>query len=93
MFKDQEHLIFLMKKVSFIEALGIAGDVNITANINEVVIYREINDSLTKATIDLNKEDIFYSEYFMLKQNDIIYVPPNKAKQQPQDTALYIFPY
>lgn len=68
------------EKVSFIEALGIAGDVNITANINEVVIYREINDSLTKATIDLNKEDIFYSEYFMLKQNDIIYVPPNKAK-------------
>ena len=81
------------EKVSFIEALGIAGDVNITANINEVVIYREINDSLTKATIDLNKEDIFYSEYFMLKQNDIIYVPPNKAKTQPQDTALYIFPY
>ena len=68
------------EKVSFIEALGIAGDVNITANINEVVIYREINDSLTKASIDLNKEDIFYSKYFMLKQNDIIYVPPNKAK-------------
>lgn len=68
------------EKVSFIEALGIAGDVNITANINNVRIYREINDSLTKATIDLNTEDIFYSEYFMLKQNDIIYIPPNKAK-------------
>ena len=68
------------EKVSFVEALGIAGDVNITANINEVVIYREVNDSLVKASINLNTEDIFYSEYFMLKQNDIIYVPPNKAK-------------
>ena len=74
------------EKVSFIEALGIAGDVNITANINDVRIYREINDSLVKAKINLNTEEIFYSEYFMLKQNDIIYIPPNKAKSA---TARY----
>jgi polysaccharide biosynthesis/export protein len=74
------------EKISFIEALGIAGDVNITANINEVIIYREINDTLTKAALNLNTEEVFYSDYFMLKQNDIIYIPPNKAKSA---TARY----
>ncbi|MEJ6686564.1 MAG: polysaccharide biosynthesis/export family protein [Crocinitomicaceae bacterium] len=74
------------EKVSFIEAIGIAGDLNITANIEQVKVYRELNDSLTESIIDLSKNDVFFSPYFMLKQNDIIYIPPNKAKSA---TARY----
>ena len=74
------------EKISFIEAIGIAGDVNITANMEDVRIFREIHDSLTKTKINLTTEEIFYSDYFMLKQNDVIYIPPNKAKSA---TARY----
>ena len=70
------------EKVSFIEALGIAGDMNITADLSKTRIYRESKDTLKTGYINLNTEDIFYSEYFMLQQNDVIYIPPNKTKSR-----------
>jgi polysaccharide biosynthesis/export protein len=70
------------EKVSFVEALGIAGDINITANMSDVRIYREHNDSLETSHINLNSDEIFYSDFYMLQQNDVIYVPPNKAKSR-----------
>ena len=70
------------EKVSFIEAIGIAGDLNITANMSNVRIYREINDSLHVSQINLNSDEIFYSDFYMLQQNDVIYIPPNKAKSR-----------
>ena len=66
--------------------MGIAGDLNITANIEEIKIFREEQDSISEVNINLSNNDIFYSPYFMLKQNDMIYVPPNKAKSR---TAKY----
>lgn len=74
------------EKITFTEALGIAGDLNITANIEEIQIFREEHDSISEVNINLSNNDIFYSPYFMLKQNDMIYVPPNKAKSR---TAKY----
>jgi polysaccharide export outer membrane protein len=74
------------EKITFIEALGIAGDLNITANIKEISIFREERDSILESNIDLSSKSVFYSPYFMLKQNDMIYVPPNKAKSR---TAKY----
>ena len=79
------------EKVSFIEALGIAGDMNITANLSDARIYRETSDSLITRHIDLSTDEIFSSEYFMLKQNDIIYIPPNKTKSRTSKySPIYI---
>lgn len=74
------------EKITFTEAIGIAGDLNITADIQKIKIFREKSDSIKEVIIDMSTSDIFYSPYFMLKQNDIIYVPPNKAKSR---TAKY----
>ena len=46
MLKIRVHLVFQMKN-NFTEALGIAGDLNITANIEEIKIFREENDSIS----------------------------------------------
>jgi polysaccharide export outer membrane protein len=79
------------EKVSFIEAIGIAGDVNITANLSDVHVYREVNDTLQTAHINLNTDELFYSDYFMLKQNDIIFIPPNKTKSRTSKySPIYI---
>ena len=79
------------EKVSFIEALGIAGDMNITANLSDAKIYRETSDGLKTGHINLNTDEIFSSEYFMLKQNDIIYIPPNKTKSRTSKySPIYI---
>tara|TARA_B100001287_G_C22645528_1_gene512469 strand:+ start:744 stop:1526 length:783 start_codon:yes stop_codon:yes gene_type:complete len=74
------------EKITFTEALGIAGDLNITADIKEIKVLREKKDFVEEAVIDLSTNELFYSPYFLLKQNDIIYVPPNKAKSR---TAKY----
>ena len=79
------------EKVSFIEALGIAGDMNITANLSDARIYRETSDGLKTGHINLNTDEIFSSEYFMLKQNDVIYIPPNKTKSRTSKySPIYI---
>ena len=79
------------EKVSFIEAIGIAGDLNITANMTDVRLYREINDSLQTSHINLNSDEIFYSDFYMLQQNDVIYIPPNKAKSRSSKySPIYI---
>jgi len=79
------------EKITFVEALGIAGDLNITANIESIKLFREKGTTLNEISIDLSKNDLFYSPYFMLKQNDLIYIPPNKAKSRTaQYSPIYI---
>lgn len=68
------------EKVSIIEALGIANDINITADIKNTLIIRETDSSRIQIKVDLTKKDVFKSDVYFLKQNDIVYIPPNKAK-------------
>jgi polysaccharide export outer membrane protein len=68
------------EKVSIIEAIGIANDINITADLKNAVIIRETDSSRIQIKVDLTKKDVFKSDVYFLKQNDIVYIPPNKAK-------------
>lgn len=68
------------EKISILEALGMAGDLSITARRNNVLLVRE-EDGITKLKrLDLTSSSIFTSPYYYLKSNDIIYVEPNKSK-------------
>jgi polysaccharide export outer membrane protein len=67
-------------KISIIEAIGIAGDLNITAKRNNISVLREVNGVTKKFSIDFNKSDLFNSPVYYLCQNDIVYVEPNQAK-------------
>lgn len=68
------------EKISIIEAIGIAGDLNITGMRQDIKLIRETNGTRKEYNIDLTKKNIFNSEFFFLKQNDIIYIPQNRAK-------------
>ena len=68
------------EKISIVEAIGIAGDLNITGMRKDIKLIREIGDGRKEYNIDLTDKNIFNSEIFFLKQNDIIYVPQNRAK-------------
>ena len=46
----------------------------------KIKIIREKNGVSTKKIIDITKSDFFDSEYYYLKNNDIIYVEPSFAK-------------
>lgn len=68
------------ERISIVEAIGLAGDLNIQAKRKEITLIREQNGKRTFVSIDLTKKDLFNSPYFYLAQNDILYVEPNKTK-------------
>ncbi|MDB5126764.1 MAG: polysaccharide export protein [Mucilaginibacter sp.] len=68
------------ESITLLGALGLAGDMTPYAKRNNVLIVRENNGIRTTERINLNSSEIFESKYYYLKQNDIIYVEPDKAK-------------
>ncbi|MGV3631143.1 MAG: polysaccharide biosynthesis/export family protein [Bacteroidota bacterium] len=67
-------------RVSLLEALGYAEDLNITGVRKDVLIIREENGKKIEIRVDLTKKSFLNSPYYYLKQNDVVYVQPNKVK-------------
>jgi polysaccharide export outer membrane protein len=68
------------ERITILEAIGLAGDLNIQAKRSKITLVREQQGKRTLTTFDLTSKDIFNSPYFYLAQNDVIYVEPNKTK-------------
>ena len=68
------------ERINVLEALGTAGDVGVYGNRANILVIREENGKRSFGRLDLHQRDIFNSPYFYLKQNDLIYVEPNKNK-------------
>ena len=57
------------------------GDLTINGMRNNALLIRENGMKKDFYRFDLTSSDLFSSPYFYLKQNDIIYIEPNEAKQ------------
>lgn len=68
------------EKISFLKAIGLAGDLTIYAKRDNVLLIREENGKKITRHIDLNSSNFFNSPYYYLRPNDVIYVEPNKQK-------------
>ena len=68
------------KRVTLLEAIGMAGDLSNYSNRTNVLVIRERNGSRQYARLNLQSAEIFSSPYFYLQQNDVIYVEPIKAR-------------
>ncbi|ALL04490.1 hypothetical protein AQ505_02675 [Pedobacter sp. PACM 27299] len=68
------------EKVSVLDALGMAGDLTIFGRRENVLLIRDQDGKKEFARLDLNSSRIFDSPFYYLKQNDVIYVEPNKGK-------------
>jgi polysaccharide export outer membrane protein len=70
------------ERISFSEAIGLAGDLNITGKRENVLLVRTSSGTKQSFRIDLTQEEIFKSsDYFYLQQGDLIYVEPNRAQR------------
>jgi len=68
-------------RYSVLDALADAGDLTEYGERSNVLLVRE-EDGLRKFVhLDLNSSETLASPYFYLKQNDYIYVEPNKVRQ------------
>lgn len=68
------------EKVSVLDALGLAGDLTIFGRRENVMLIRDNAGKKEFARLNLNSKEIFNSPYYYLKQNDVLYVEPNKGK-------------
>jgi polysaccharide export outer membrane protein len=80
------------EKMTIIELVGIAGDLNISGKRKEVKIIREENGVLKEYNIDLTQKNIFNQNTYFLQQNDIIYVKPNRAKLSNANVSQIFLP-
>lgn len=74
-------------RVNISEALSMAGDLNITAVRNNVLLIREINGERHYIRLDLQSKNLFNTPYYYLQNNDVLYVQPGKAKYNNVDTS------
>ncbi|WP_343522480.1 polysaccharide biosynthesis/export family protein [Pedobacter sp.] len=75
------------EKVSILDALSLAGDLTIYGRRDNVLIVRDNNGKKEFARLDLNSSNIFNSPFYYLKQNDVVYVEPNKRKVSASNSA------
>lgn len=67
--------------INILEALAMAGDLNISAKRNNIMLIRtNDNGSREIYRYNLNDKYLLFSPYFNLKQNDMIYVEQNRSK-------------
>lgn len=67
-------------RLNIIEAIAMAGDLNITGERDQVYVIRTEDGIRTTMRVDLRSKDLFNSPAYYIKQNDIIYVVPNSTR-------------
>lgn len=71
------------ERMTFLEAISMAGDLDIKGMRENILIYRTKADGTREvARVDLNDKNFLLSPYYNLQQNDFIYVVPNKWMQK-----------
>lgn len=82
------------ERLSLPEALGLAGDLTIFGRRDNLLVIRDNGKTKDYKYLDLRDSNILNSDYYYLKQNDVIYVEPNNAQVQSssfnRNTSIYI---
>lgn len=68
------------EQINLLEALGMAGDLTPYGKRENILVIREEDGKRSIVRLNINNRAILNSPYFYLKQNDVIYVEPDKAK-------------
>ena len=69
-------------RISILDAIGQSGDLTINANRKNILVIRDHNGKKEFGRVDITNPAIFESPYYYLKQNDLVYIEPNKPKQR-----------
>ncbi|MEP3836979.1 MAG: polysaccharide biosynthesis/export family protein [Algibacter sp.] len=67
------------ERITLLEAIAMAGDLNIKAERKNVLVIRDFNGTKTYSRLDLTSKELFNSPVYYLTQNDVVYVQPNKS--------------
>lgn len=65
------------EQVTLPQAIGLAGDISENGKRKNIMILRLENGKQKVTRVDFTKTDFFESDYYFLKQNDVVYVEPS----------------
>jgi polysaccharide export outer membrane protein len=67
-------------RISILDLIAMAGDLTINANRKNILLIRDNEGVKEHVRLDITDPNIMASPYYYLKQNDMVYVEPNRAK-------------
>lgn len=77
------------ERITILEALGYAGDLQITGRRkNILVVSEQLDGSKIETRVDLTNKDLFNSPAYFLNQNAVVYVEPGKVKIKSTSEAV-----
>jgi polysaccharide export outer membrane protein len=68
------------EKVTVLDAISLAGDLTLYGKRDNVLVIRDKQGRKEYGRLNLYRSDIFNNPYYYLRQNDIVYIEPDKAK-------------
>ena len=74
-------------RLSLLEAIGLCGDLQLTANRKNILVIRDTNGKRETFRVDITDPEVFNSPAFYLKQNDIVYVEPINSKIRTRSSS------
>lgn len=67
------------ERITILEALGMAGDLTIKGQRENVMVIRDFDGTKVYSRIDLTSKQALNSPIYYLTQNDVVYVEPNQS--------------
>ncbi|MBL0096255.1 MAG: SLBB domain-containing protein [Bacteroidetes bacterium] len=81
------------ERITIPEAMGLAGDLTIYANRQNITLIREEKGGEKKyINIDMTSREMFNAPYYNLRSGDILYVSPVKGKVAQSDNFYRVLP-
>ncbi|RZJ28100.1 MAG: polysaccharide export protein [Flavobacterium sp.] len=67
-------------RLTLLDAIAQSGDLTLFGMRDNILIVRENNGEKTFNRVDITKADFVNSPFYYLKQNDVVYIEPRRAK-------------
>lgn len=81
------------ERLDVLEAIGAAGDMTAFSNRYNVKVMRKAPGGIQIAHLNFNNSKMLQSPFYQLRQNDVVYVEPNKDKGFKNERFAIIMPF
>lgn len=71
----------LQNRATIFDAIAIAGDLNVLAKRDEIVLVRQYPDGSQIHKINLNDKNLLKSDFYFIRPNDLLYAEPLKVRE------------
>lgn len=76
------------EQISLLDAIGQSGDLTITGRRDNILVIRETPAGKQFKRLNITDNSIFYSPFYYLKPDDVVYVEPTLAKIKGQKQQI-----